>query len=113
VVLPSDGIGDVSGNVNLVGGIASLVLPLTQGSVQPYLIGGVGVYRRRVSQDIGGTIDEFRSLRESDNEVGYSGGAGIRLNALGTSVFIEGRYHSVQTTPEKTNFIPVVIGISF
>ena len=60
-VLPSEGIGNVSGNVNLVGAAANLVLPLGQSMVRPYVIGGVGVYRRRVAQDIGGAIDEFRS----------------------------------------------------
>ena len=42
-VLPSDGIGTVTGNVNLIGAAANLVLPLTQSIVKPYVIGGVGV----------------------------------------------------------------------
>src|SRR5215207_9483749 len=45
-VLPSDGVGEVTGNVNMVGASANLVLPLTQSMVRPYVIGGVGVYRR-------------------------------------------------------------------
>ena len=40
----------------------------------PYVIGGVGVYRRRVAQDIGGTLDEFKSLRDTQTDVGYNGG---------------------------------------
>ena len=55
-VLPSDGVGTVTGNVNLVGAAANLVLPLMQSVVKPYLIGGVGVYHRRVAQDVSGTV---------------------------------------------------------
>ena len=112
-VLPSDGIGEVTGNVNMVAGSANLILPLTQSMVRPYVIGGVGVYRRRVSQDIGGTIDEFQSLKETQTDVGFNGGVGLSIGGIGPSFFIEARYHSVGTTPERTKFVPVVVGFSF
>ena len=112
-VLPSDAGTSVSGNVNLVGASANLVLPLMQSVIRPYLIGGVGVYQRRVSQDIGGTIDEFQSLRDKQTDVGYNGGIGLSIGGVGPSLFIEARYHSVATTPDKTKFVPVVIGFSF
>jgi hypothetical protein len=113
VVLPSDGVGNVSGNVDLIGASANLVLPLTRSVVRPYLIGGVGVFRRRVSQDIGGTLEEFRSLRDTQTDVGYNGGVGVAFGGLGPSFFIEARYHSVATTPARTKFVPVVVGFSF
>jgi hypothetical protein len=112
-VLPSNGVGTVTGNVNLVGASANLVLPLSQSIVKPYVIGGVGVYRRRVAQDIGGTLDEFKSLRDTQTDVGYNGGVGLSIGGLGPSLFIEARYVSVATTPERTKFIPVVIGFTF
>jgi len=112
-VLPSDGVGDVTGNVNMVAGTANLVLPLTQSMFRPYLIGGVGVYRRRVSQDIAGTIDEFQSLKDTRTDVGYNGGIGLSIGGIGPSLFIEARYHSVGTSPERTKFVPVVVGFSF
>lgn len=112
-VLPSDGVGDVTGNVNLIGAAANLVLPLTQSIVKPYLIGGVGVYHRRVAQDISGTVDEFQSLRDNQTDVGYNGGVGISIGGLGPSFFIEARYISVATAPERTKFVPVVVGFSF
>ena len=112
-VLPSDGIGTVSGNVNLLGASANLVLPLTQSIVKPYVIGGVGVYRRRVAQDIGGTLDEFRSLRTTDTDLGYNGGVGLSIGGTGPSLFIEARYVSVATSPDRTRFVPVVVGFSF
>ena len=113
-VLPSDAnIGDVTGNVNMVGASANLVLPLMQSIVKPYLIGGVGVYRRRVSQDIRGTVDEFKSLRDTQTNLGYNGGLGLSIGGAGPSLFIEARYVSVATTPNRTKFVPVVIGFSF
>ena len=113
-VLPSDGISNVTGNVNMVGGTANLVLPLTQSLIRPYVIGGVGVYRRRVSQNIGGTIAEFQSLRDEQTQVGYNGGLGVSIGAgIGPSLFIEARYHSVATTPDRTKFVPVVFGFTF
>jgi hypothetical protein len=112
-VLPSEGLGTVTGNVNLVGAAANFVLPLMQSVVRPYLIGGVGVYNRRVSQDVGGTIDEFQNLRDEQTDVGYNGGIGLSIGGLGPSFFLEARYVSVATTPDRTKFIPVVVGFSF
>ncbi|HEX6051660.1 MAG TPA: outer membrane beta-barrel protein [Gemmatimonadaceae bacterium] len=112
-VLPSNGVDNVTGNVDLIGASANVVLSLTQSVIRPYLIGGVGVYNRRVSQDITGTIDEFRSLRDEQTDVGYNGGIGLAFGGLGPAFFIEARYHSVATTPERTKFVPVVVGISF
>ena len=112
-VLPAEGVGTVTGDVNLVGGVANFVLPLMQSVVRPYLIGGVGVYNRRVSQDVGGTIDEFQNLRDEQTDVGYNGGIGLSIGGLGPSFFLEARYVSVATTPDRTKFIPVVLGFSF
>jgi hypothetical protein len=112
-VLPETGENTVTGDVNLVGAAANLVLPLTQSVVKPYLIGGVGVYHRRVAQNISGTIEEFQDLRENQTDVGYNGGLGISIGGLGPSFFIEARYMSVATTPNRTKFIPVVVGFTF
>ncbi len=108
-----DGFTNVSGNVDLVGGIASLVLNLGVGSVQPYVIGGVGYYNRRVAQDIEGTIEDFERLRQDDRQIGYSGGVGLRFPLLVFSGYIEARYHHVQTEGSPTSFVPVTIGIVF
>ena len=112
-VLPETGANTVTGDVNLVGAAANLVLPLTQSVVKPYLIGGVGVYHRRVAQNISGTVEEFQDLRDNQTDVGYNGGLGISIGGLGPSFFIEARYMSVATTPNRTKFIPVVVGFTF
>lgn len=110
-VLPSN--SNVSGNVDLIGGIGNLVVNLGAGPLHPYLIGGVGVYHRRVAQDASGTVQEFRHLTDSESKVGYNGGAGLALGLLGLHAFVEARYHSVGTTGGRTNFIPVTVGLTF
>ncbi|HEU4565194.1 MAG TPA: outer membrane beta-barrel protein [Gemmatimonadaceae bacterium] len=113
VTLPSGSFADVTGNVDLVGGLATAVWAFGSGVIQPYLLGGVGVYRRRVSQDVSGAIEEFRSLRESNTDFGWNAGAGLRFNIARLHLFAEGRYHSVRTDPERTTFIPVSVGVAF
>jgi len=109
--LPSN--SNVTGNVNLIGGIGNVVVNLGPSILHPYLIGGVGVYRRRVAQDFAGTATEFRNLTNTESKIGYNGGAGIALSLVGIRAFVEARYHSVGTTPDRTNFIPVTVGITF
>ncbi len=111
-VLPEDGIGNVTGDVDLVGGLANLEVSAGSSILRPYAIGGVGVYRRRVAQDVEGAAQEFRDLKESDSKFGWNAGAGLKLSLAGFGMFLEARYHSVSTEP-KTNFIPVTVGISF
>lgn len=113
VTLPDDFDDDVTGRVDLVGASAELTLGPRQGAFRPYLVGGVGVFHRRVSQDIDGAIEEFRDLSRTDTDVGYSGGLGLRIALAGVNLYTEARYYSVATKPERTNFIPVVVGISF
>jgi hypothetical protein len=111
--LPAVRAGDVSGDVNLLGASADLAFDLGRSMLRPYVVGGVGMYRRRVAQDIRGATEEYRTLRRTDTDVGYNGGLGLKL-ALGVaSVFAEARYYSVRTTPDRTNFVPVMVGLSF
>lgn len=113
ITLPSGSFADVTGNVDLVGALATAVFSFGSGAVQPYLLGGVGAYHRRVSQDVSGAIDEFRSLRDSDTDFGWNGGAGLRFNVSRLHLFAEARYHSVNTKPERTTFIPLSVGVAF
>jgi opacity protein-like surface antigen len=102
----------VSGNVDLIGASADLVYAVGL-DVQPYVIGGVGVFRRRVSQSVTGTVEEFKDLTQSDTDVGWNAGVGVRFHALGLTPFIEARFYSVATSPDRTNFVPVTVGVSF
>lgn len=109
VPLPSN--ADVSGDVQFIGGLASLVFHLGVGPVRPYLIGGAGYYNRDVSQkasDAAGNFDEL-SLKESD--LGFHFGAGLKLSVFGISAFGEARYHTVKTEGDATNFVPILVGV--
>jgi len=113
ITLPDNPDYNLTGQVDLIGASADLTLGPTQGAFRPYLVGGVGVYHRRVSQDIDGAIDEFRDLAQNDTDIGYSGGVGIRIALGALKLYTEARYYSVATEPERTNFVPVVIGVAF
>lgn len=113
VTLPEGPDYDVRGDVDLIGASADVTLGASSGVIRPYAIGGVGVYRRRVSQDVEGAVEEFQALRRSETDVGFNGGLGLRLALGGLSAFAEARYYSVASTPERTNFIPITVGIAF
>jgi len=113
VTLPDDPNINATGNVDLVGGSLDLTLGRTHGLVQPYVVGGVGVFRRRVKQDVSGAVTEFNDLRHKDTDVGFNGGVGLRLSLGAAAIFAEARYYTVSTKPDRTNFVPVVVGLSF
>lgn len=113
VTLPDNPDYNVTGNVDLVGASLDLTLGRTQGLIRPYVVGGVGVFHRRVSQDVQGAVGEFRDLRHNDTDLGFNGGVGLRLSLGAAAVFAEARYYSVATEPDRTNFVPVVVGVAF
>lgn len=94
-------------NANVV---ANLMSP--KSIVSPYLIGGVGYYNNsyRVSTE-GSSIIGSGSLTQRD--FGLNGGAGLRVNLAGLSLFGEARYHYVFQSGAHSQFIPVTVGIMF
>jgi hypothetical protein len=102
---------DVSGVVKMFGGMASLVLHLGVGPIQPYILGGAGYYNRNVSQDAAGAAAGLQHLSTKDSKLGYHAGVGLQLTVIGISAFGEVRYHTVNTDNTKTNFIPLIVGI--
>jgi len=105
--------GDVSGRVDLVGGIANIVISPPTPTVQPYLIAGAGLYRRRVAQNVSGAAQEVQEITATDSDLGVNGGLGVRFSLGGFAAFVEARYHTVQTESERTNFIPIAVGFAF
>jgi hypothetical protein len=70
-------------------------------SFTPYAIGGVGLYSTK------------EPLVESQSNVGWSLGAGIRFPLSGFSAYVESRYHSVSNAPGGVAFAPIVFGLRF
>jgi hypothetical protein len=88
------------GSTRLNGGWADLVysIPLSTGSLRPYVLAGVGY----------GLIDASRS------EMGPSlaGGTGLSIGTGRTKMFGEARYITVGTSGSAMSFFPVTLGVS-
>ncbi len=111
VEVPDD--AEISGDVRLVGGLASLTMDLGDAFLRPYLLGGAGYYKRTVTQNATDAFEEIMRLDRDESVLGFHGGVGLRTSLLGVTIFGEARYHSVNTDESKTNFAPILIGIRF
>lgn len=85
-----------TGNVTLSG---AAMVPLG------YLIGGVGMYQTSFS---GFTVNE-----ESQNDLGFNVGAGIKFPLTGFSTFAEVRLHFIQAKGGSVKFAPITFGLTF
>jgi hypothetical protein len=98
------------GTARIASGTANAVLNLGPTGAAPYLIGGLGIYNRRLSDDgpLGGS--------DSKTTAGVNIGGGIRFPLGGISTFLEARYHvMLGKSDEFTNlqFIPISFGVQF
>jgi len=84
-------------------GEVTLRIPRALG-LNPYLVGGGGVYR---FNDYG--VEDA----EASTEFGWNIGGGLRFGWGFTSLFIESRYMSVGTPGERATYIPIILGITF
>ena len=104
---------ETSGNVDILGFTVNGVLTLPTPVIRPYIIGGVGYYSRSVDQDVRDDFDELISLSRTDSDFGWNAGAGISVPLGMARLYLEGRYHSVDTDDTRTTFAPIVVGIAF
>jgi opacity protein-like surface antigen len=89
-------------------GTASVVVSSRGLSERPYFIGGVGVYTLDFS-----SFSRDATFSGKHTEFGWNVGGGIAFPLKGgSSIFVEARYHSVQTA-DRFTFIPVSIGFVF
>ncbi|MBA3671545.1 MAG: outer membrane beta-barrel protein [Gemmatimonadaceae bacterium] len=98
----------VSGDIRILAGTANAVYNFSRAADSPYLIGGLGVYNRKVSA---GTVSSDALTR-----AGINGGGGLRFPLSGLSTFFEARYHVMfNDDRDGTNyqFIPITFGITF
>lgn len=95
----------------LLGGFANIELPLGQGGVQPFLLGGVGAVN--VKSDAATAAEAV-----SDVKASFNIGAGIRFRLGGISGLIEARVNDVPSSDTRAFFkgvrtIPVTFGLVF
>jgi len=86
------------------------VMPLGNkaGSIRPYVIGGMGVYRVKASASFEGV-----DVSQSDTKFGLNAGGGLSFHLSGFETFVETRFNSIFTEGSKTNFMPFTFGFKF
>lgn len=94
-------------NTNILGGMLSAVYAFGTAGPKPYVTGGLGLANVKVKS--GGT-ELF-----SETKVAFAFGAGVSLpmGTGGSRLFAETRYTSVSTSGTSTQFLPIVVGVSF
>jgi hypothetical protein len=99
------GLKDFDEDVRVLTGTANAIVNFSQNADSPYLIGGLGIYNTKYSED-----------SESDNSAGINLGGGLRFPLGGLSTFLEVRYHSTlgdDGPGARLQFIPITFGIVF
>jgi hypothetical protein len=79
-------------------------LPMTNSSLSPYLISGIGAYRSECSLDTG---------CEATTRYGWNAGLGTKLYLLGFRSFLEARYHRTEAGDTDVHYFPVTLGLTF
>jgi opacity protein-like surface antigen len=103
------------GDSQILDGAANVILTMPSAAmVKPYLTGGLGVYRHKLSFD-GDLSDIFGTGSASQTKLGFNGGAGISFGLTGFQTQLEARY--VYITAEEggdpVKYVPISFGIMF
>jgi opacity protein-like surface antigen len=92
-------------DASILAGLGEVTLRIPRAlGLNPYIVGGGGVYR---FSDYGGAGSE------SSTEFGWNVGGGLRFGWGFTSLFVESRYMSVGTPGERATYVPIILGITF
>lgn len=96
-------ITDTDHSFRIIGAMADLVVaPRSSGKVAPYFIGGVGLQNGKSNQDGAGG---------GDTKFAWNAGAGLRIQAGGVGLFLEGRFLSIKMEGQTANMIPITAGV--
>ena len=100
----------VSAKWKLAGGLGDVLYTFkSAGTVHPYVLGSVGFMNLKATASSGGA-----SASASETKITFGGGAGIKFKAgSDASIFVEGRYLTINTSGDNANFIPISVGVSF
>jgi hypothetical protein len=97
------------GNFRVVSGSVNGVLSMPSVGITPYLIGGLGIYNSRFTDDDDGHGHETGST----TNVGANVGVGIRIGLPGLAVFGEARLHNLFNEGDAVRFAPISLGVRF
>ena len=92
----------INGTVNAVYSFSSS----TSTPIRPYILAGGGVYNLKL---VG---DDVPDGADGDTNFGINAGAGFDYQASDNlGIFLEGRFHLIFTDPDKTNVLPISVGV--
>jgi hypothetical protein len=111
---------NASNKAQIIAGIGDIVIGARHGAVQPYLIGGVGVYDMRFK----GQLLSSDIFSDSTTRFGWNAGGGLAFPMGTTRLFVEARYtsvsvdsdrfsNSIHTEGRRFTFLPVNLGFVF
>jgi opacity protein-like surface antigen len=97
---------DINAKMKIINGNLNGVweFPMAGSPIQPYAIGGVGIYNSKVTSDLGDS--------GSNNDFGVNVGGGVRFALSGFSTFVEARFHNIFSSGTSTRMIPISVGIT-
>lgn len=98
---------DEGGNFRQIGGIANATLGMPLIVIEPYVLGGVGVFSVSEPEEIHVGHDH---PGESETTTGFNVGAGLEAGLLGLKGFLEARYLDAGNGHRT---IPITVGIRF
>jgi opacity protein-like surface antigen len=104
----------IDGHSRILSGIMNAVMSIpTAGGVQPYVLGGPGVYSMKAI-----VTDGDVEVSSSKTAMGLNGGMGLNFHVGRFSSFAEARYHYIFSKDENKGFenaqtIPLSFGIRF
>jgi hypothetical protein len=99
--------------------------------LQPYLIGGGGIYRRHIAVDrtTGAQFltvydpyfgfyddvltDQATVHASTQTRFGMNGGIGVLIPAAYINVYFEAKYNSAYTQSRGTRFVPITVGVEW
>lgn len=109
--------GDRFDDASVWSGLANATLNLPFGNRANgsgfYLIGGGGIHRFNDYADLNGSGFGSGSGERTSTDFGVNGGAGLRFGFGRAALFAESRYFHIFTEGEKSQFVPIVAGITF
>ena len=103
-----DGQTATAGDAEVLAGTANVVLGFRAILLKPYVLAGIGYYRLDFSD-----ASFPSSFRGKQNETGWNAGAGVSISLRKIDLIVEARYHSVDTSGARFQFVPVSVGLVF
>lgn len=95
------------GNFTAIGGGLNAIFQMAGIGAAPYLLVGPGIV------NLDGDADDPGVDIEGETKFGLQGGVGVKFPLSGFTTKLEGRYHTVFTEDENTNFFIVNFGVLF